>query len=205
MSLACDWGEVSSGSEIGEGGMSYQQKATKVQQKHNLQHLAHSRLGRNCAHHRLSSMSIASETRGGIQYADCHFFRLPAELRVEIHQLTLTRDGLRRISFHDQRPRLLRHITQLHDFLVCKKWFSEAYPEYLQQNEFEFNSIEDLKRFVEGHEISRTTIRARINGVKVVALKTETIGPFCVVTGPARGSLFQSGEPEQSWSRSWTC
>lgn len=228
-------------------------------------------------------MAIAGDTEAGVQYADCHFYRLPAELRIEIHQLTLTRDGVCRISLGDRRRHSSKHLTQINDFLVCKKWFSEAYPEYLQHNEFEFKSIDDLKRFVEGHEISRMTIRAvsvscfwdaymrvefdgffhlvtrqferwiknlpplpglnaisvhcelvcprrypgisfetwepgleeahqhaleilkRISGVKVVALKTETIGPFCVISGPARGTLLRSGEPEQSWSRSWSC
>ncbi|KXT16676.1 hypothetical protein AC579_8031 [Pseudocercospora musae] len=90
-------------------------------------------------------MGIGGEMQAGLQYADCHFYRLPAELRVEIHQLTLTRNGLCRISFGDQQPQSLEHLTQVNDFLVCKEWFSEAYPEYLRHKDFEFNCIEDLK------------------------------------------------------------
>ncbi|EME84770.1 uncharacterized protein MYCFIDRAFT_182445 [Pseudocercospora fijiensis CIRAD86] len=105
-------------------------------------------------------MAADGKAQAGRQHNVCHFFRLPAELRAEIYRLVLIRECFCRLSFGGQQPQPSEQKTQLTDFLVCKKWLSEAYSEYLKHNVFEFNSIEDLKQFIRGHEITRSTVRA---------------------------------------------
>ncbi|KXS94577.1 hypothetical protein AC578_7528 [Pseudocercospora eumusae] len=154
--------EVPSKRGLDSRGMSHQRTATKLED---------STIGNTSQDLRLDHpLRTLSPIQHGHHGRDAGWFTIcrlsflsrPAELRVEIHQLALTRDSLCRLSFGGQRLSSSKHMTQVNDFLVCKKWFSEAYPEYLRRNEFEFefDSIEDLKRFVAGHEISRTTIRA---------------------------------------------